>query len=262
MTAYRILYDNQGGQLEVDPGSAGTTINFAEAPDFATLTAGQYIPIILDPGLGTFEIVHMTAYTQGNTSGTITRAAEDGTNWPAVAHPGPGYWVCAPTALDAQGPGIALTIYAPTSPDLIALTTSQMTKLDTTNLTFSFVAPLTGNVLIQVSAYWDAISPATAGDSTIVYTGLVIHGTTTQVGARMRALQTEASASATSNVGARVSHFYYVTSLTPGQTYQYDLCGWFANNSGTGSANLYCDDGTSGGTDELGGVFFMVDASL
>ena len=101
-----IRYNNQQGVLGADPGPSGTTITFAVAPDFATLTAGQTITLALDAGLPTFEIVYLTAYTAGSTTGTITRAAEDGTKWPAVAHPiaaGPpqtGTWANSPTVND------------------------------------------------------------------------------------------------------------------------------------------------------------------
>lgn len=102
----RLSYNNQGGALGADPGVSGTTLTFGLAPNFATLTGGQYIPIILDPGLGTFEIVYLTAYTSGQTTGTMTRQAEDSGNWPEVAHPS-GTWVQAPTYLD----NIASTLF-------------------------------------------------------------------------------------------------------------------------------------------------------
>ena len=61
------------------------------------------------------EIVYLTAYTAGQITGTITRAAEDSTHWPAVAHnlaagpPATGLWVQAPTVQDfvAVGSGIS-----------------------------------------------------------------------------------------------------------------------------------------------------------
>lgn len=95
----RLRYNNQYGQLGADPGSTGTSITFSVAPDFATITGSDYIPLTLDPGKSTFEIVYLTAYTQGQTTGTITRAAEDATHWPAVAHPS-GTWSHDPTVND------------------------------------------------------------------------------------------------------------------------------------------------------------------
>ena len=107
----RIRYDNQGGFLGADPGSGGITITFAVAPDFATITGSDYIPISLDPGKSSFEIVWLTAYTASATTGTITRAAEDGTLWPAVAHPN-GSWTVAPTVADMGVSGIPVGTYA------------------------------------------------------------------------------------------------------------------------------------------------------
>ena len=104
----RIRYNNQQGALaslgadgsDVTNSSTSDVINFAEAPDFATLTAPDYIPLVLDPGTGVFEIVYLTTYnTAEPLTGLVTRAAEDSTHWPAVAHPN-GRWSCDATALD------------------------------------------------------------------------------------------------------------------------------------------------------------------
>jgi hypothetical protein len=99
----RLIYNNQGGLLGADPGISGTTITFAVAPNFATISGGNYIPIILDAGTVNAEIVWLTAYTAAATTGTITRAAEDSSHWPAVAHPS-GTWTCAPTVNDTSYP--------------------------------------------------------------------------------------------------------------------------------------------------------------
>lgn len=103
-----VRYNNQSGKLatvgtNVTNSTSATTINFAVAPNFATLTAGQTITLALDAGLPTFEIVYLTAYTAGATTGTVTRAAEDSAKWPAVAHPvatTTGTWNNAPTVND------------------------------------------------------------------------------------------------------------------------------------------------------------------
>lgn len=107
----RLRYNNQAGTLASLPlSSGGTTVTFSVAPDFATITSPDYIPLLLDYGTANYEIVYLTAYTSSGTTGTITRAAEDATNWPAVAHnstSGPGggtaVWCVAPTILDFAG---------------------------------------------------------------------------------------------------------------------------------------------------------------
>ena len=95
----RLRYNNQAGTLGADPGISGTNITFGTPPDFATITGSDYIPIALDPGKSTFEIVYLTAYTAGSSTGTMSRAAEDATLWPAVGHPS-GTWAVAPTVTD------------------------------------------------------------------------------------------------------------------------------------------------------------------
>ena len=110
----RLRYNNQSGSLGSDPGISGTTITFAKVPKFATITGSDYIPIALDAGLPTYEIVYLTAYTAGSLTGTISRAAEDSTNWPAVAHPTSattGTWGVDATLTDF-GTGTAGTLVA------------------------------------------------------------------------------------------------------------------------------------------------------
>jgi hypothetical protein len=107
-----IRYNNGFGFLGANlssstPGTSQTIPNlFAVAPDFATLGGSDYIKLCLDAGEGNFEIVYLTSYIAGGTTGTITRAAEDSTNWPAVAHSAnASTWQCAPTILDfLEGP--------------------------------------------------------------------------------------------------------------------------------------------------------------
>ena len=110
----RLRYNNESGFLGADPGASGTTITFAKAPNFATITGSDYIPIALDANLPTYEIVWLTAYTAGSLTGTITRAAEDSTNWPAVAHPTSattGTWGCDATLTDYEAVGGGVTTF-------------------------------------------------------------------------------------------------------------------------------------------------------
>ena len=97
----RLRYNNQNGTLGASLTNSGTTLTFTAAPDFATIVSPDYIPIGLDYGTTSFEVVYLTAYTAGATTGTITRAAEDATHWPAVAHSsGSGTWAVAVTVYD------------------------------------------------------------------------------------------------------------------------------------------------------------------
>src|SRR5271157_5976058 len=112
-----IRQDNQFGFLNVtlDAPVAGTSeviANlFAVAPDFATLSPGDYVKLVLDGVPGpfglpnpNFEIVYLTAYTAGSKNGTITRGAEDPTTWPPVAHTaGTSTWANNPTVEDFSG---------------------------------------------------------------------------------------------------------------------------------------------------------------
>jgi hypothetical protein len=102
-----LQYNNESGTLGAALTSSGTTITFEVAPNFATLTAGQYIKLCLDEGTSSFEIVYLTAYTAGATTGTITRQAEDSTNWPETTHSLGGTWVNAPTVADFGGGGVS-----------------------------------------------------------------------------------------------------------------------------------------------------------
>lgn len=101
----RLRYNNAAGALGSPALTAtATTITFASAPVFATLVAPNYIPLALDPPQGptpnpSFEIVYLTAYTAGATTGTITRGQEGTTG---QAHNVGAVWAQAVTLLDIQ----------------------------------------------------------------------------------------------------------------------------------------------------------------
>lgn len=98
----RLRYNNQGGNLGAGLSNSGTTITFAVAPGFATLASPDYIPIELEPGFGTvpnpnFEVIYLTGYTAGATTGTVQRGME---NTSPIAHSNGVSWAHAPSALD------------------------------------------------------------------------------------------------------------------------------------------------------------------
>lgn len=72
----RIRTNFQKGTLGASLTNSGTTITFASAPGFATLAAGDYIPLVLGYDEADPEIVYLTAYTSAATSGTIARGKE------------------------------------------------------------------------------------------------------------------------------------------------------------------------------------------
>lgn len=98
----RLRYNNVVGTLGAALTSSGTTITFASAPSFATISGSDYIPLVLEPPSGSspsasFEIVHLTAYTAGTSTGTIARGQEGTTG---VAHSSGVLWQVGPTLAD------------------------------------------------------------------------------------------------------------------------------------------------------------------
>jgi hypothetical protein len=90
--------------------SGGTTITFPAALNYQgatavpTVAAPSYVPLTLEPDTANEEIVYLTAYTSGATSGTISRGKE-GTS--AAAHANSAPFVHAATVLDFQGNALA-----------------------------------------------------------------------------------------------------------------------------------------------------------
>lgn len=100
-----------GGSLT----SSATSVTFSAALTHSngtavpTIAGSDYIPLsILDASGNVAEIVHLTAYTSGATTGTITRGQEGTTG---VAHSSAVKVVNGPTVLDVE-PG-AWTSYTP-----------------------------------------------------------------------------------------------------------------------------------------------------
>jgi hypothetical protein len=83
----RLRVNNQAGTL----GAAltGTGITFESVPDFPTLIDNAYVPISVDYGTSSFEVVYLTTFVAGATTGVVLRGREgtvetdhdDGANW-------------------------------------------------------------------------------------------------------------------------------------------------------------------------------------
>lgn len=104
MTNARLRYNGLRATLGASLTNSGTTITFAAALTHSggtavpTLAGGDYIPLsILDSAGVLSEVVYLTAYTSGATTGTITRGKESTTG---VAHTSGDRVVHGPTSLD------------------------------------------------------------------------------------------------------------------------------------------------------------------
>lgn len=111
----RLRYNNVGGTIQAALAATDTTITFsggANTPPFATIVPPDYIPIVLNPPFGVtpasaFEVVHMTAYTAGATTGTIQRGQEGTT---AQSHGLGVGWGVGPLAQDFAATALIASI--------------------------------------------------------------------------------------------------------------------------------------------------------
>lgn len=244
-----LRYNNEGGYLGAALTSSGTTITFASAPNFATLSGGNYIKLALDAGTSSFEIVYLTAYTSAATTGTITRAAEDSTNWPATSHSsGTGSWACVPTVQDYPGGSTAspwLEHVSYSGPDGYGVG-STLTAVDTTNATILFTAPPSGTVVVTVSVAGLIASSATLSDTSSLYLAFLDHTTSAQVAPIEMMVVTNCVVSGQySRSGGRLFYCATVSGLTPGVSYQWDLAAQW--DTEPASCGLYVDDGSASG---------------
>lgn len=104
----RLRYDLFISSLNASLGAGATTITFLDTPPFKTLGANEMVVLSLD----NTEVVHLTAYTSGNLTGTIERGQE-GTS--AIAHANGVPVVHTPTALDYRPSAAGFPMLA--SPD-------------------------------------------------------------------------------------------------------------------------------------------------
>lgn len=105
--AARLTYNDLRAELGASLTNSATAVTFTAPLSYKngtavpTIAGGDYIPLSLMTTAGVLtEIVYLTAYTTGATTGTITRARE-GTS--GVAHSIGEFVVCAPTVEDIAG---------------------------------------------------------------------------------------------------------------------------------------------------------------
>jgi hypothetical protein len=174
----RLHYNNLQGYLAASPTltNVATAINFSAALTYnggvavPTIVAPDYIPITLDPGTANFEVVSLTAYTSGATSGTIARGVEGA----AAAHG-------ASVAFDHSYTVADLTLGAPLDSPALSGTPTAPTPSGTTGIANKAYVD---NAL----AGWDWKQPVAVATSTpvvIAAPGATIDGVTLSPGQRV-----------------------------------------------------------------------------
>jgi hypothetical protein len=93
----RIKANNAFGLLGAAMLIGDTTISFAIAPNLPTVDASSYLALTLEPDSVNEEIVHVTAFTPGNSTATIVRGREGTT---ARQHSQGVIWLHGPTGND------------------------------------------------------------------------------------------------------------------------------------------------------------------
>lgn len=91
----------QNGTLGAQLTAGGTTITFASAPTFTTLAADERIRLIIEN-----EVLYLTAYTAGATTGTVLRGQEGTTD---ATHVITTPWLHGPTIYDFEKPRVRAT---------------------------------------------------------------------------------------------------------------------------------------------------------
>lgn len=94
----RVRLNNVFGTLGALMTNVATTIDFGSAPaGLISMDATKHLAIIIEPDSANEEIVYLTTYTAGNSTGTIARGQEGTT---AVQHLANAPWIHGPTKRD------------------------------------------------------------------------------------------------------------------------------------------------------------------
>lgn len=157
----------------------------------AVATSGDYDDLVNRPTLG-----NAAALDVGTTAGTVA-AGDD----PRFEDGGGNF-----------GGVIAQTSYNPGTVQTVSTTSTTFADVDATNLTVTFVAPPSGEVLVTLTAVAGLVS---AGSTALHWN--LREGTADVAGTGMRVIYATGSANLQFGVAAR----FVVTGLTPGQEYTY-----------------------------------------
>lgn len=149
---YNGLSTTLGGSLT----SGATSVTFAAALTHSggtavpTISGSDYIPLsILDSTGKLSEVVWLTAYTSGATTGTITRGQEGTTG---VAHSSGDKVAHGPTVLDAATGVLGYVQRHNASQVSYSTASTSFSAIDSTNLSLTVTVPASGKILWQASA--------------------------------------------------------------------------------------------------------------
>jgi len=162
----------------------------------------------------------------------------------------------SPTAPGAQ---LARVTYAPASIATYTITAS-VAALDTTNLTISFVAPPSGQVVLRAVFPFLLRPGAVIANSVAGFALFVTHSTTTPVSAYMLYGNVDNAVTGTNTYLNSVGHYEaLVTGLTPRTTYQYDFAAIYTAGGTPTTVIITADNGS--GTTKNGPLFLYVIAA-
>lgn len=215
-TTYRRRHNLLSNTLGAALATGATSITFGSAlqeggSNIATLGTDEYLPLTIEN-----EIVYLTAYTAGATTGTVVRARENTVD-PGVDHAN-GTAVRNASTADDIGGILSVTSYQPTTQTIISTTSSSFADVDATNAVWTFIAPKSGKVILSAEAFTDAVSTNLGSGDRYVW-GL--HDGTADVAATAQSVQRCSIVNQTYLGRAHIE--WLVTGLTPGTRYTYKL---------------------------------------
>lgn len=169
----------------------GAALTHSNGTAVSTLAAGDYIPlVILDSSGHESEIVWLTAYTAGATSGTITRGQEGTTG---VAHSSGDKVICSPTAFDLAFHGVKVYRSAAFSMPNATVTSIPWDAEDfdtdgyhdtaTNNTRLTVPTGLAGKYSVTFNVGTDATVGAARFIALIMVNGVSVHGGRTETSA-------------------------------------------------------------------------------